>query len=272
MACLLFATAPVFCPPCEAATPDAGLRIVILAPAAADSVQKLGLDGAVVGVTSRVEEFPLAARVGTHRNPGIENIAALRPTLIIAPARFGGEGRFGAQTIVYEPRSLQGILDALRQIGKATGKEAEAESLAASLAGAIPPGTASGKGNKGPTVLYETRSVPLAFAAQGSFLANLLGSAGFSYVFRGSGGEASAEMVIAEPPQFYIYQVGPMNKNPVPPKERAGWEQLGSCVWEVDELAFARPNTASFALVEALHAILNGPEPCEAGRAFFARK
>ena len=245
------------------------LRIVILAPAAADIVAKLGLGGYVAGVTSNVTNFPQASTVGTHRNPGIENIAALEPSLIIAPSRFSEEiaARLDAVLFLYEPGSLPDILDAITQLAALTGTTAEGEALVARLGGAIPK---RAKGDR-PTVVYEVRSTPLSLAAQGSFLANLLDSSGFHYAYKGASGEVSPEYLLEKTPDYYIYQIGPMNRKPVPPVERNGWSGLDTCVWKVDELAFARPNTDSFALANDLAAILESKTPCEAGKAFFAR-
>ena len=285
MAFLFIALAPVFCLPSKAASPapetahqaplptQAAQRIVILAPAAADIVNKLGLGPAVAGKTNRVEEFPHAAKVGTHRNPGIENIAALSPTLLIAPARFSEEmaARLGATLFIYEPRSLHDILNAIHTLGNITGQQEAAQALTTPLSQTLDRATQPNT-QQGPTILYETRGNPLSLAAKNSFLASLLTSAGFTYAYHGSGAEASAERVVAAPPNFYIYQVGPMNKNPTPPDKRPGWAQFGACVWKVDELTFARANTESFALVQALRTILDTPDPCAAGKAFFEGK
>ena len=77
----------LLCPACNARA-EAQERLVILAPAAADVVNRLGAADLVIGVTNSVAEFPQAARVGTHRGPEIEKIAALKPTLLITTAEF----------------------------------------------------------------------------------------------------------------------------------------------------------------------------------------
>ena len=282
MACLLSVMGAFFCLGSDglAESPDGSgaaarffdgtdaLRIVVLAPAAADIVDKLGLKDCVVGVTSSVTDFPGASTVGTHRNPGIENIAALRPSLIIASARFSAElaSRLGAELFIYEPRSLPAILEAITQLAERTGKTEQGEALVASLAAMMPQPVKTDR----PTVVYEVRSTPLSLAPQESFLANLLESAGFHYAHQGVSAEVSPEYILENTPDFYIYQVGPMNKNPDPPLKRNGWRGMGACIWKVDELAFARPNTGSFALVAALTAILADDDPCEAGKSIFA--
>ena len=56
----------------------------------------------------------------------------------------------------------------------------------------------------------------------------------------------NAEAILARQPDIYIYQVGPMNKNPQPPAERSCFSSLKAKFLQVDELQFSRPNTTSF--------------------------
>lgn len=252
----------------EAQAVPAGQRIVILAPAAADVLYRLEAGGQVVGVTSQVVEFPSAAKVGTHRNPGIESIAALRPTLIIAPARFDQElaTRMGAKIFVYEPKSLEGIVEAASGLADLTGQTERGRELVAylrDLATQIVPL------ENPPSALYEVRSNPLSVAAGESIVIDLLERAGFRYPHQGSSGAISAEYLLTRQPDYYIYQDGPMNRNPQPPLERHGWSELKSCVWRVDELEFARPNVRLFEKALELNQILRAENPCAEGMKVF---
>ncbi len=58
-------------------------RVIVLAPAAADILQKLGSSSQIVGKTKSVEEFPNALKVGSHIRPNLEIIMSLKPDLII---------------------------------------------------------------------------------------------------------------------------------------------------------------------------------------------
>ena len=231
-------------------------RVVILAPAAADVVSRLGAADLVAGVTNSVVEFPAAARVGTHRGPEIEKIAALKPTLLITTAEFDPAlaERLGAERFVYDPQTLDDIIAAMRALAARLGKEQEGAELGAHIAmllGQLNPPAAQ------PTVLYEVRAEPLSVAGSRSIIQDLLEKAGFKYAHAGTSGLISVEYLLAHQPDYYIYQVGPMNKNPVPPRERPGWEGLKSYVWKVDELEFARPNIRMFETLLELSKVLN---------------
>lgn len=243
---------------------EAKERVVVLAPAAADVIFRLGAGDSVVGVTNSVTEFPNATQVGTHLNPGIETVASLKPTLIISSSRFDPEmsSRMGAEHFVYEPKTLDAIIEDIRILAQKLGCEAQGEALALSLEQALLGLTLP---ENPPTVLYETRSTPLAVAKEHSIMKDILERAGLKYAYPQSSGIISAEYLLANQPDFYLYQVGPMNKNPVPPLERPGWNTLKSCLWKVEELAFARPNTQVFQTVLELNEILNSDSICQTG-------
>jgi iron complex transport system substrate-binding protein len=244
-------------------------RIVILAPAAADIVEQLGCSENVVGVTNSIEEFPGAERVGTHINPCIECIAVLRPSFLITSANFpaGLSERLKTEQYIYEPHDMQAILGAIDSLGKQLGSERKAGELITLYSGMaknlIPPKNVKTM----PKVLYETRSDPLTLAGGNTIMQDALERVGFNFILASARtGQTSAEFVLKSNADYYIYQVGPMNMNPIPPKERDGWKRLRACVWKVDEKVFARPNTKIFEEVVRLNKILASEDPCKAGR------
>lgn len=243
-------------------------RVVILAPSAADVLFQLGAVESVVGVTNSVTEFPEAEKVGTHLNPGVEKVASLKPTLIIGSSRFDPAlaKRMGADFFLYEPKTLDEIIEAVRILGRIVEREEAGRILADSLETTLKTLRAP---EKQLTVLYETRSTPLAIAKEKTIIKNLLERAGLRYAYPQSTGLISAEYLLAHQPDVYMYQQGPMNKNPVPPLERSGWGRLQSCVWKVNEFEFARANTQLFRTVVELNAILNDDNPCSTGVARF---
>lgn len=243
--------------------PHAAERVVVLAPAAADVIRQLGAAHAVVGVTNSVTGFPHAATVGTHLNPGVETVAALRPDLIVAGPRFNPElaARMGAAHILYAPTSLDGIIEAVHSLGGALGREREAEALAGELRAVLDGLTLP---EHRPTVLYETRSNPLSLARHDSVTRDLLERAGLRYAWPDSAGAVSAEYLLANQPDYYLYQEGPMNRNPVPPEERPGWDPFGACAVKVDEFSFSRPDTTLFETVRKLNDVLNAGGSCKA--------
>jgi iron complex transport system substrate-binding protein len=251
-----------------AATADR--RVVILAPAAADLLERLGAGESVVGVTNSVNNFLAAAKVGTHLSPGVEKIASLRPGLIIATSRFNPElaERLGAELFVYEPKTLDEIVESARRLSRLLNREEQGRRLAGELESILaslvaPPNR--------PTALYETRSAPLSVAGGNTIIKDLLERAGLRYVHSANTGTMAAEYLMANQPEYYFYQDGPMNRNPVPPAERPGWENFRACAWKVDEFDFARPNTGLFETARLLNAALNAENPCARGTEIFRR-
>ncbi len=262
----------ILCSPFNAAADEqpakTAERIVILAPAAADILLQLGCAESVVGVTDSIEEFPGTEKIGTHINPCVECIAALRPTLLITTDKFPADltARLKAERYIYEPQDLQEILGAVDALGRRLGKTEKAGGLIDFYSGIIknlhPPRPLKTM----PKVLYETRSDPLTLAGGNTIMQDALERAGFSFIrAENRTGQVSPEYVLRSRADFYIYQVGPMNMNPIPPKEREGWKKLKACVWKVDEKIFARPNTKIFAEVAKINIILDSENPCELG-------
>lgn len=246
----------------------AGERIIILAPGAADIVAKLGAGDQVVGVTAHIDHFPAAQKVGSHMGPVIEVMASLKPTLLITTGRFAPEmaDRLGARQYVYDPQHLEDILADIRELAEILDKEKEGAALAAGLenllAGLQPI-------ENPPSVMYETRSNPLSLAKNNSIIKSMLQAAGFHYAYDGVSGMVSVEWLMAHPPDFYIYQIGPMNRNPIPPDQRPGWQNFDPCVWAVSELAFARANTDLFERVVEMNQMLAGKTPCASGKLLY---
>ena len=245
-------------------------RVVILAPSAVDIVERLGAGESVVGVTNSVAEFPEAMRVGTHISPGLELIASLKPTLIIATSRFSPEAaaRTGAALFIYEPKDLESIIAACEALGAKLGRKNEAKLLVLKLESILEEIMPV---KNSPTVLYELRSNPLSVAKDNSIIKSMLETAGMRYTFSGNAGTLSAEYLLVNQPDYYIYQEGPMNKNPVEPIKRPGWKNFRACTWKVNELEFARANTQIFERVRELNKLLAGPSPCDEGRKLYGR-
>lgn len=238
--------------------------MVILAPAAADLFERLGAGSSVVGVTNSVSGFPSAARVGTHLSPGVEKMASLKPDLIVASSRFNPElaGRMGAELFVYDPKTLDEILADIRLLAVKLGRKERGDSLADTLQAVlddlVPP-------PHRPTVLYETRSNPLTIAKGNTVIKDVLERAGMRYAYPENSGMISAEYLMAHQPEYYIYQDGPMNRNPTRPLSRPGWGSFKACSWKVNEFDFARPNTDLFETARILNGIINSDAPCAKG-------
>jgi len=224
-------------------------RIVILAPAAADIVAKLDAGPLVVGKTRNVAEFPQATEVGSHIRPNLEIITSLKPDLlVISSNRFFSQEmaeKVGAEIFFYHPNSLEEVLDRTGQLAVLLGREKQTEKLIESqrqkLEQVKPLKVA-------PRVIYEITEAPLTIAGTGNILADIVRAAGGVLV---SGGERkllrfNPEAVLTLQPDVYLWQVGPMNRNPTPPAERGQYQALKADYLKVDELQYSRANTTSF--------------------------
>lgn len=235
-------------------------RVVVLAPAAADILDKLNVGDKVVGVTKNVKEFPKAVSVGTHLKPNVEIIKSLNPDLLIV-----GNGKYftdeikttiGVRTITYDPTNLAEILMGIRSLGKEFGKATIANALEKSLKTEM-------SGLKKPTckinVFYEVTQEPLMAAGEDSIVSDIITRAGGS-IMAGPDKKlykTSPEAVITAKPDIYIYQTGAMNRNPTAPQDRPEYKNLKAQYIRVDESDYSRANTQAFENVKTLNRVFN---------------
>jgi iron complex transport system substrate-binding protein len=186
-------------------------------------------------------------------------IKALRPKLIIAGSRRafpkGLQDAVKAKVFFYDPRSLEEILEKIRNLGEILGRRKEAMALTSrlearlSLVRPLP---------CRPRVVYEISQRPLKVAGQKSIVSAIIQAAGGENVITVKRKHVliSPEEILSLAPDIYVYQVGPMNKNPVPPGKRAYFSALRSKVIRVNEFEFARPGINAFSAVVQLNRIL----------------
>ncbi len=219
-------------------------RIVVLYAAASPILKALGLSKEVVGVTRSDHLFPHAVRVGSHLRPNLELIKALRPTLLVVgsskafPEEYAQ--RLGVPIFRYDPRTLEEILEAIASLGKRLQREDRAQRLIQRLQRRLQELKPL---PRSVTAVYEVSSQPLRLAGQGSIVTDILRVAGAQNLVRSSRKHVllSPEKVLAWQPEFYLYQVGPMNRRPIPPHQRPYFRGLKSQVVRVPEEEFARP-------------------------------
>ena len=226
-------------------------RIVLLAPSAGDILIKLGAQDKVVGVTRSNHDFPQALKVGSHIKPNIELIKGLNPDLlIISSNRFFSEHmseQLHADVIKYDPISLDQILVQIKELGQVLEKRHEAKELIATLntiRNQIKPPKSK------PTVVFEVTEAPFIIAGQKSIVNDIIATAG-GELFAPKGRKVAkfnVESVLFKNPDYYIYQVGPMNKSPTPPEQRPNYKILSCKFMRVDQLEFSRATTHSFTL------------------------
>ncbi len=236
----------------------AAKRIVVLYAAASPILKELGLDHEVVGVTRNDHVFPHAVSVGSHLRPNVELIKALKPDLLIAGSRRAFpkrlEGMLNTEIFFYDPRSLKEILQKIEALGKKLSREKEAAALVTRLKAEL---SQIRSLSCCPRVIYEVSERPLKVAGEKSIVTSIIQAAGGKNLITVNRKHVliSPEEIIFLKPDIYIYQVGPMNKNPMPPKKRPYFAKLKSKIEQVEEFEFARPGINAFSAVIKLNRI-----------------
>ena len=115
-------------------------RIIATAPSAIETLFALGAGGRVVGVGDFAVYPPEAKarpRVGGEFNPNFERLLTLEPDLIIAQGKAEALADFcqrhGIRILHTNMNALDTIRSGIRDLGRAVGREAEADRLVASL-------------------------------------------------------------------------------------------------------------------------------------------
>jgi len=235
-------------------------RVVLLAPAAADIMLKLGCESRIVGKTKSVEEFEHALKVGSHIKPNVELIVSLNPDMIIVSSnRFFTEemaAKVKVPVIKYNPVTLSEILDDIRRLGKLMGKAAKAEELNKKLIRQM--NELHLPANK-PGVLFEVMQIPFTLAGEESIVTDIVKHAGGRNLLTEKRKlvRFSIEKAVSMNPDYYIYQVGPMNKAPTPPEKRPHFQAINPEYLQVDEKLFSRANSNSFKNVLMLNKLFN---------------
>jgi cobalamin transport system substrate-binding protein len=218
-------------------------RIVSLVPALTEMLFAIGAGPQVVGVSS-FDAFPpevrTLPRVGALIDPDTERILSLRPTLVIvygsqqdAAARFD---RAGIRTFSYRHGGIATILSTIRELGKVTGRDAQAAQVATDLRARIDAVHERVRGRPQPRTLMvidrEAGSLRSLYAAGGAgFLNEMLEAAGGRNVFADVKSESvqpSHETLLARAPDT-ILEVRAEGMGPKEgPDARKAWSSLAS--------------------------------------------
>ncbi len=113
-----------------------------------------------------------------------------------------------------------------------------------------------------PVVFYEIRYPNLLGAGADNLVSTIIAEAGGRNLLADKPGKVlriSAELLMAGNPDIYLYQLGPMNKNPSDPAVRPGFAALGAVkkgmAFAVPEIVFSRPGPRSLETAETLSEI-----------------
>jgi iron complex transport system substrate-binding protein len=136
-------------------------RIVSMAPSITETLYALGLGDCVVGVTRYCEYPPQAKkkpRIGGYFDPNFEAIVALKPDLVIMlddhEQSLPGFERLKLETLVVSHRTVDGIINSFRTIGRVCGRGIEGRRMAREYENRLARIHAKTRGLPRPSVLF----------------------------------------------------------------------------------------------------------------------
>jgi iron complex transport system substrate-binding protein len=167
--------------------PQSLTRIVSLAPNITEILYAVGADSLIVGVTDYCD-YPSQAKqkphIGGMINPSIEAIVGTQPDLVLISVEgnsrldFERLKKLSIPVFATNPRTIEGVLKSVLDIGKLTGVPQNAERLISELRSRHDSITHLYRQQHHPRVLVIFSLTPLMVAGNGSFVDELITDAG----------------------------------------------------------------------------------------------
>jgi ABC-type Fe3+-hydroxamate transport system substrate-binding protein len=198
------------CRPAGRTAPRPPQRVVSLLPSFTELLFAIGAGDRIVGRTQWCDYPPAALaipNVGDGLPPNIEAVMARRPDLVVlynaGPNVTAARQleRAGIQTVLIDLNRLEDLGPAARTLGRLTGREEQAESLAIaldSLAGRPPPHSTT-------SLVFVVWDNPPIVIGHGSYLDQLATQAGARNVFgdvAAPSAQVSLETIVARDPEW----------------------------------------------------------------------
>lgn len=263
-------------------------RIVSTSPSITEVLFALGLGPHVVGVSNYCEYPPQVKdlpKVGTFLRPDAESIARLKPDLVIVH-KLPNEltNRLTALHIRYAEVDRGGLTDAyleIKEIGRATGAEPQADKLIAAMRARLDQIHAQTAGKKKVNVIFVIGRDPgtlsnIIVVGRDNFLNELLQVAGGTNVIAEESAQPyphiSLETILRSQPDVLIDMgdmgSGPEERERKTKENRALWDAVPNLsavregrVYCLTSTAFVVPGPRSVEAAEILFAILQGKKP-----------
>jgi iron complex transport system substrate-binding protein len=217
-------------------------RIVSLAPTATEDLYAVGAGPQVVAVDED-SDYPAAAPVTklSGLTPNLEAIAKYRPDLVVASQNSGGlvSGltRLGIPVLI-EPAvtSLDGAYQQIDQIGQATGHQAQAQSLTASMKTQIAATVRQAGAHPGLTYYWELTANPYYSVTSSTFIGQIVALFGLKNIADAAdkasdGGypQLSEEYIVKAQPRIIFLadnQAADGGQTPAVVAKRPGWSAI----------------------------------------------
>jgi iron complex transport system substrate-binding protein len=191
-------------------------RIVVMAPAAAEMLEALGVLGSVVGIGDYVDG-PAAIsglpRIGAYDSPNVERVLELGADLLIttsAEAAASSHRRLeslGLRVLALDTSTYDGVFASLSRVGDAVGRAEEAEVVARGIREALGSIGRRVEGLPRPDVLFVVGHDPVYVAGPGSHIDEMIELAGGVNVAHDAGSpypRMSMEAILERMPDLII--------------------------------------------------------------------
>jgi iron complex transport system substrate-binding protein len=234
---------------------QAATRIVSLAPANTEIAYAIGAGDKMVAGTS-YDDYPEEAKalpkIGDFANPNIEKIASYSPDLVLAAGGIQDKLRskleaLGMKVYVVDPKTYDGTIATIENVGKLAGTEAAATAVADKMTAAEKQVQAKASGLMPASTFLEIYSKPLMTAGSGTFIDDMITIAGGENIGAQAGAgfpNFSTEVLVKDDPQVYIADSGSMSA-PGDINKRAGFAELTAVkeghVYVIEDSIIARP-------------------------------
>lgn len=197
-------------------------RIISMAPNITEILFAVGLGEEVVGVTTfcdRPERARSVTKIGGFINPSFEVIVSLEPDLVVATADGNSESdvrrieELGIPVFVTDSRSFADVERSIVDIGRVTGRSAQAAVLARDMREKKLRVEAAVTGRERPSVLVVLDSAPLMAAGGGTFIDEMVSAAGGRNVLTGGRVKypvLAVEALVVTNPDVIVDYSGPM--------------------------------------------------------------
>lgn len=161
-------------------------RIVSLSPGNTEILYAIGLGDKVVGVTSYCD-YPEAAKtankIGSFEGPNLELIQAAKPDVVLAGGYIQEDfiaslEQLNIPVVSTEATDFNSIFDSIALIGKLSGSEQKAEEVIKGMKDKIAEIQDKVKGQAPKSVFYVVWTDPLTTAGSGTFINDVIKSAG----------------------------------------------------------------------------------------------
>jgi iron complex transport system substrate-binding protein len=249
-------------------------RLVSLYGGLSEILIALGLKDHIVAHIQGDESLTNIPTVGTHLQPNVEMILALKPDLVLQggvpkgmPALKKLESE-GVPVAMFAPQDFQGLFSLIQRLGVLTGTGEAAAVLNRGLEERLAEVARRLQGTRPVPVFFEVRYHNLLAAGRGSMVNDIITRAGGVNIVETPQRliPFGLEALLQADPEVYIIQQGPMNKSPEDIYSRPYFQELRAVkarrVLVVDEGLFSRPGPRSAEAVEQLARFLH-PEAWE---------